>query len=201
MELRRCQAPVWIQTVLLDATLVLTGPLPAPSLGNPRLVTLGWQYLTMADSIHTGPCLFLSTLWRLPLQTLMLAGLPLWSFSPAVCSVTQSDSLCDPCSPPDSSMHGILQARIWSRLSFPPPVSPSGKYQKIYFSSFFVCFSKPFRNGVRAVLKSVILGIPWWPSALDSVLSLYTVFATYKCKLLLLFEYLLCGRLLCQIQR
>lgn len=58
----RCQAQVWIQTVLLDATLVLTGPLPVPSLGNPRLVTLGRQYLTMPGSIHTGPCLCLSAL-------------------------------------------------------------------------------------------------------------------------------------------
>ena len=31
--------------------------------------------------------------------------------------------LCDPmdCSPPGSSVHGILQARIWSGLSCPPP--------------------------------------------------------------------------------
>ena len=31
---------------------------------------------------------------------------------------------CDPmdCSPPGSSVHGILQVRIWSGLAFPPPV-------------------------------------------------------------------------------
>ena len=31
---------------------------------------------------------------------------------------------CDPmdCSPPGSSVHGILQVRIWSGLPFPPPV-------------------------------------------------------------------------------
>ena len=32
-------------------------------------------------------------------------------------------TLCDPmdCSPPGSSVHGILQARMWSGLPFPPP--------------------------------------------------------------------------------
>ena len=32
-------------------------------------------------------------------------------------------TLCDPldCSPPDSSVHGILQVRIWSGLLYPPP--------------------------------------------------------------------------------
>ena len=36
--------------------------------------------------------------------------------------------LCDPidCSPPGSSVHGILQARIQSRLPFPPPGDLSG---------------------------------------------------------------------------
>ena len=41
-----------------------------------------------------------------------------------VCSVTQSClTLCDPMdySPPGSSAHGILQARNWSGLPFPPP--------------------------------------------------------------------------------
>ena len=34
-----------------------------------------------------------------------------------------SDSLCDPrdCSPPGSSVHGMLQTRIWSGLPCPPP--------------------------------------------------------------------------------
>ena len=38
--------------------------------------------------------------------------------------VTQSYlTLCDPMhnSPPGSSVHGMLQARIWSGLPFPPP--------------------------------------------------------------------------------
>ena len=36
-------------------------------------------------------------------------------------------TLCDPmdCSPSDSSVHGILQARRWSGLPFPPPGDPS----------------------------------------------------------------------------
>ena len=36
-----------------------------------------------------------------------------------------SDS-CDPvdCSPPGSSVHGILQARYWSGLPFPSPGDP-----------------------------------------------------------------------------
>ena len=38
-----------------------------------------------------------------------------------VCSVSQScPTLCN-CSPPDSSVHGILQARLPERLPFPPP--------------------------------------------------------------------------------
>ena len=37
-----------------------------------------------------------------------------------LCSVSQScPTLC--CSPSGSSVHGILQARIWSQLPFPPP--------------------------------------------------------------------------------
>ena len=38
--------------------------------------------------------------------------------------VTQSClTLCDPvdCSPPGTSVHGIIQARIWSKLPFPTP--------------------------------------------------------------------------------
>ena len=37
--------------------------------------------------------------------------------------VTQSCPTLDPvdCSPPGSSIHGILQARIWSGLPFPSP--------------------------------------------------------------------------------
>ena len=38
-----------------------------------------------------------------------------------------SDSLWPTgCSPPGSSVHGLFQARIWSRLPFPPPgLSPT----------------------------------------------------------------------------
>ena len=37
--------------------------------------------------------------------------------------IQSGPTLCDPmeCSPPGSSVHGILQARIWSRLPFPSP--------------------------------------------------------------------------------
>ena len=41
-----------------------------------------------------------------------------------MCADTQScQMLCDPMdySPPGSSLHGISQPRIWSRLPFPPP--------------------------------------------------------------------------------
>ena len=48
-----------------------------------------------------------------------------------VCLVAQSClTLCDPmgCSPPGSSVHGILQQECWSRLPCPPPgdLSDSG---------------------------------------------------------------------------
>ena len=38
-------------------------------------------------------------------------------------SLQSCPTLCDPmdCSPPDSSVHGTLQARIWSGLPCPPP--------------------------------------------------------------------------------
>ena len=38
-------------------------------------------------------------------------------------SLQLCSTLCDPmdCSPPDSSVHRISQARIWSGLSFPSP--------------------------------------------------------------------------------
>ena len=38
-------------------------------------------------------------------------------------SLQSYPTLCDPmdCSPPGSSVHGILQARIWSGLPFSPP--------------------------------------------------------------------------------
>ena len=42
----------------------------------------------------------------------------------AIVLVTKScPTLCDPMdySPPGSSVHGVSQARIWSRLPFPPP--------------------------------------------------------------------------------
>ena len=42
----------------------------------------------------------------------------------SVCSVAQScPTLCDPmdCSPPDSSVHGILRQEYWSGLPCPPP--------------------------------------------------------------------------------
>ena len=43
-----------------------------------------------------------------------------------VCACVHTQScltLCDPmdCAPPASSVHGILQARHWIRLPFPPP--------------------------------------------------------------------------------
>ena len=44
--------------------------------------------------------------------------------SVSVCSVARScPILCDPidCSPPDSSVHGILQARILEWVAIPPP--------------------------------------------------------------------------------
>ena len=38
-------------------------------------------------------------------------------------SLQSCPTLCDPmdCSPPGSSVHGILQQECWSGLSFPPP--------------------------------------------------------------------------------
>ena len=38
-------------------------------------------------------------------------------------SIQSCPTLCDPmdCSPPGSSVHGILQARYWSGLPCPPP--------------------------------------------------------------------------------
>ena len=38
-------------------------------------------------------------------------------------SLQSCPTLCDPMdsSPPDSSVHGILQQEYWSGLSFPPP--------------------------------------------------------------------------------
>ena len=43
-----------------------------------------------------------------------------------MCSAKSCPTLCDPmdCSPPGSSVCGILQARIWSGLSCPPPGDP-----------------------------------------------------------------------------
>ena len=41
-----------------------------------------------------------------------------------LCPVTRSSlTLCDTtdCSPPGSSVHGVFQAKNWSRLPFPPP--------------------------------------------------------------------------------
>ena len=54
-------------------------------------------------------------------------GVGLWAL--LLCSVCQwCPTLGDPidCSPPGSSVHGILQARIPSRLPFPPPGDLSG---------------------------------------------------------------------------
>ena len=47
-----------------------------------------------------------------------------WEIRKVNMLITQSClTLCEPvdCSLPGSSVHGILQARIWSRLPFPPP--------------------------------------------------------------------------------
>ena len=44
-------------------------------------------------------------------------------------SLQSCPTLCDPmdCSPPGSYVHGILQARQWSGLPFPPPMHASEK--------------------------------------------------------------------------
>ena len=48
-------------------------------------------------------------------------GAPIMVSNHRCCSVVPT--LCDPtdCSPPGSSVHGLLQARVWSGLPFPSP--------------------------------------------------------------------------------
>ena len=63
------------------------------------------------------------------------------------CSVAQTFlNLCDPvdCSPPDSSVHGVSQARLWSGLPFPsqgslpdPGIKPASLTFPAFAGGFF----------------------------------------------------------------
>ena len=67
-----------------------------------------------------------------------------------LCLVAQlCPTLCDPvdCSPPGSSAHGILQARYWSGLPFPPPgdfpdpgIKPTSPVSPALAGRFFTTF-------------------------------------------------------------
>ena len=82
-----------------------------------------------------------------------------WGILPVLVLVTHSClTLCDPvdCSPPGSSVHGVLQARILERVAMPFSRGSSGPRNRIWVSYiagrlFTVCASrKATRNSIQS---------------------------------------------------
>ena len=93
-----------------------------------------------------------------------------------VCLDTQSSLiLCDPmdCSPPGSSVHGILQARILERVAFPPPgdlpdpgIEPTSLTSPTLPGGFFTTGATCKATGIHEVCAfswlSLLEPLQWW---------------------------------------
>ena len=136
-------------------------------------------YLSVHLSIYLSVYLSMYLIYKINLELPDYSILIWWNIEPLLmlCLVTQSClTLCDPmdCSPPGSSVHGILQARILEWFAMPSSRGSSQPRDRTQVSHiadgfFAVCATKEaLIEADWAQLRKQLSGLPSWLTGKES---------------------------------